>query len=89
MAVGLGYNKHLHHLILKDQIFEYPIIDYYSTLSGKEVKLTLHWEHMPVIGPILKHSVELGKVNLPTTMNKPHTMMIESEYHYEDLDQIN
>lgn len=34
--------------------FEYPIIDTFKTLEGKEVTLELHWEHMPVVGPILK-----------------------------------
>ena len=34
--------------------FEYPLVDYYKSLPNKEVKFILHWEHMPVIGPILK-----------------------------------
>ena len=36
------------------KMFEYPIIDNFNTLGGKDVTLELNWEHMPVIGPILK-----------------------------------
>ena len=41
---------------------------------------------MPVIGPILKHNTELGKHILPDKISKPHKIVIESEFHYEDLE---
>jgi hypothetical protein len=34
--------------------FEYPIVDNFKSLQGKEIEFTLNWEHMPVVGPILK-----------------------------------
>ena len=72
--------------MLKDQYFEYPIIDYYKSLAGKEVKYTLNYEHMPVIGPIIKYSLPLGSNNIPTSENKPHIKeIIMSEKHYEDI----
>lgn len=77
--------KDLHHVILKDQIFEYPLIDHFKSLSNKEVIITLHWEHMPIIGPILKNQKELKRITLPSETNKPHQIVIETEYHYEDL----
>ena len=44
------------HIIKQDKIkFKYPIIDKFFNLSEKSLFLKLHWEHMPVIGPIHKH----------------------------------
>lgn len=43
------------HKVKLDNIqFEYPIVDHFNTLPGKEVEFRLNWEHMPVVGPILK-----------------------------------
>ena len=74
-----------YHLNINEELFEYPIVDAYSTLGGKEVLIKLHWEHMPVIGPILKYEHILGAVNIPETQNKPLSSVVESEYHYYDL----
>jgi hypothetical protein len=43
-----------HKVVFDQKMFEYPIVDIFKTLAGKEVQLELNWEHMPVIGPILK-----------------------------------
>lgn len=43
-----------HQIIFNRKSFEYPLIDAYTTLQGKEVTFELHWEHMPVVGPIIK-----------------------------------
>lgn len=74
-------------IILKNQLFEYPLIDAYSSLSGKKVTFRLNWEHMPVIGPILKHSIELGSEFIPKEEVKPIQMIIRSEYNYENLER--
>jgi hypothetical protein len=74
-------------IILKNQLFEYPLIDAYSSLSGKKVTFRLNWEHMPVIGPILKHSIELGSESIPKEEVKPIQMIIRSEYNYENLER--
>jgi hypothetical protein len=50
----LRRNPNTHKVVLDKKMFEYPIVDIFKTLSGKEVILELNWEHMPVIGPILK-----------------------------------
>jgi signal peptidase complex subunit 3 len=65
--------------------FEYPIVDILRTLEGKEVELELNWEHMPVIGPILKHKVSLGKYKLPEKLTKnPSQLIMRREIDYED-----
>ena len=43
-----------HKIVFSNKSFEYPLIDTYTSLQGKEVTFALHWEHMPVIGPIIK-----------------------------------
>jgi hypothetical protein len=43
-----------HKVKINNEKFEYPIIDHFNTLAGKEVEFRLNWEHMPVVGPILK-----------------------------------
>jgi hypothetical protein len=42
---------------------------------------------MPVIGPILKHSIELGSEFIPKEEVKPIQMIIRSEYNYENLER--
>ena len=75
-----------HKLVLKDQYFEYPIVDHYRSLAGKEVKYALNFEHMPVIGPIFKSSLPLGSNSIPTKEKKPNIRnIILSEKHYEDI----
>jgi hypothetical protein len=43
-----------HRVKLNDKAFEYPLVDYYKSLAGKVIEYELNWEHMPVVGPILK-----------------------------------
>ena len=43
-----------HQIVFSKKSFEYPLIDTYKTLEGQDVTFELHWEHMPVVGPILK-----------------------------------
>jgi hypothetical protein len=43
-----------HQIVFSNKSFEYPLIDTYTSLQGKEVTFELHWEHMPVVGPIIK-----------------------------------
>jgi signal peptidase complex subunit 3 len=52
--IMLRTNTKSHMVSLKRRSFEYPLVDVYKTLEGKEVVFELHWEHMPVVGPILK-----------------------------------
>ncbi len=52
--IMLRNNSHSHHVNLVKKSFEYPIVDIFKTLAGKDVTFELNWEHMPVIGPILK-----------------------------------
>ena len=74
------------HIIKEDNIhFRYPLIDKFYTLSEKDVYLELHWEHMPVFGPILKHSVPLGNYQLRKNGTIPTKREIFSEYDYSDI----
>ena len=57
----------------------------YNSLSNKDIYLELHWEHMPVIGPILKHSVPLGNFKLRQDGTIPTKREIISEYDYSDI----
>jgi hypothetical protein len=43
-----------HKVKFANKSFEYPMVDYYKSLTRKEVTFDLHWEQMPVVGPILK-----------------------------------
>ncbi len=52
--IMLRPNKDSHKIVFDNKTFEYPLIDTYRTLEGKDVIFELHWEHMPVVGPILK-----------------------------------
>ena len=74
------------HIIKEDNVhLRYPLIDKFYTLSEKEVYLELHWEHMPVFGPILKHSVPLGNYQLRKNGTIPTKREIISEYDYSDI----
>ena len=74
------------HVIKEDNVhLRYPFIDKFYTLSEKEVFLELHWEHMPVFGPILKHSVPLGNYRLRKNGTIPTKREIISEYDYSDM----
>lgn len=74
-----------YHVVLENQLFEYPIIDNYQGLKGKEVKIELNWEHMPVVGPILKFSKPLARITLPTYTRIPNEQHIRTEYHYYEI----
>ncbi len=52
--IMLRPKKESHQIVFSKKSFEYPITDAYKSLEGKEVTFELHWEHMPVVGPILK-----------------------------------
>jgi hypothetical protein len=43
-----------HKVKINNEKFEYPMVDHFNTLAGKDVEFRLNWEHMPVVGPILK-----------------------------------
>lgn len=74
-----------HKISFDKKSFEYPLIDTFKTLQGKEVELELNWEHMPVIGPILKHKISLGKYTLPEKATQlPNQMIMRREIDYED-----
>ena len=74
------------HVIEEDNVhLRYPLFDKYSSLSEKDVYLELHWEHMPVFGPILKFSLPLGNYKLRKDMTNPVRKEIISEYDYSDL----
>ena len=74
------------HIIKEDNVhLRYPLIDKFYTLSEKEVYLELHWEHIPVFGPILKHSVPLGNYQLRKNGTIPTKREIISEYDYSDI----
>lgn len=74
-----------HRVTFNKKSFEYPIVDSYKSLLGKEVELELNWEHMPVVGPIIKHKISLGKYTLPETLTKmPGQYILRREIDYED-----
>ena len=52
--IMLRSNSNSHKVVFDQKMFEYPLIDAFNSLPGKEVTLELNWEHMPVVGPILK-----------------------------------
>jgi hypothetical protein len=43
-----------HKISISNEKFEYPMVDHFNSLPGKEIEFRLNWEHMPVVGPILK-----------------------------------
>ena len=76
------------HIIKQDNVnLRYPLIDKFFNLSEKVVYLELHWEHMPVFGPILKHSVPLGNYKLRENHTIPSRRELISEYDYSDLNK--
>ena len=77
------------HIIKQDKIkFKYPIIDKFFNLSEKSLFLKLHWEHMPVIGPIHKHWISLGNYRIRKNFTYPTKNEIFYEYEYTDLESI-
>ena len=76
------------HTIQQDNLhLRYPLIDKFSALSGKDVYLELHWEHMPVFGPILKFSKPLGNYKITTNLTIPSKKEFISEYDYSDINK--
>ena len=74
-----------HHVIFNNKDIEYPLIGANFDLAGKNVTLELHWEHMPVVGPILKKKVYLQNVILPKQVaGKVQKIIEQSEVEYED-----
>ena len=74
-----------HHVVFSKKDIEYPLVDVNFDLAGKNVTLELHWEHMPVVGPILKKKVYLENVVLPKEVSAKVPKIIEqSEVEYED-----
>lgn len=73
-----------HSINKAKEYLKYPLIDKKHGLLGKEVYLELHWEHMPVIGPILKFKKPLGNFNLLNHENIPGRRDIIREYDYSD-----
>ena len=73
------------HIMKEDKVhLRYPFIDKFSSLSEKDVYLELHWEHMPVVGPILKHALPLGNFKLRNETTVPSRRELVSEYDYYD-----
>jgi len=71
------------HTIKKDNILlRYPLFDKYNSLAGKDIYLELHWEHMPVFGPIHKHALPLGNYQIIKNSTIPTKKEIISEYDY-------
>ena len=66
----------------------YPLTDKFNSLSEKEVYIELHWEHMPVFGPILKHSIPLGNFRLRKDATIPNKRELISEYDYSDINKF-
>lgn len=71
-----------HQVVLKNETAEYPLIDANKNLNGKQVELVLHWEHMPVIGPILKKSIPLINVTLLNSTTSVIQKTTRREYDY-------
>ena len=78
-------NVDSHHFINEKQLLEYPLISKNFDLSNKDIYLELHWEHMPVFGPILKKSIPLGNYKVRKDKTKPTKREIEREVGYDDL----
>ncbi len=73
-----------HMVKVNKRPFEYPIVDVYRSLAGKEVAFELHWEHMPVVGPILKYKIPLSTAILPTETSQPTKLQKNREIDYEE-----
>ena len=77
------------HTIKQDNLhLRYPLIDKFSSLSEKDVYIELHWEHMPVFGPILKFSMPLGNFKLRKDTTIPSKKELISEYDYSDINKF-
>ena len=77
------------HTIKQDNLhLRYPLIDKFSSLSEKDVYIELHWEHMPVFGPILKFSMPLGNFKLRKDTTIPSKKELISEYDYSDINRF-
>ena len=77
------------HTIKEDNLhLRYPLIDKFSSLSEKDVYIELHWEHMPVFGPILKFSIPLGNFKLRKDTTIPSKKELISEYDYSDINKF-
>ena len=48
-----------------NQEAEYPMTDMYKRLRGQEVTFKVVAEHMPIVGPIIRHLIHKQKVRLP------------------------
>jgi len=76
-------NNTKYHWKVKHRLFEYPLIDSYLNLADTAVEYKLHWEHMPVVGPILKHSILIGNYFIPSKPIKPIDLeYAKKEYGY-------
>ena len=77
------------HNIKQDKVkFKYPIIDKFLNLSEKNLFLKLHWEHMPVIGPIHKHWIPLGNYKVRKNFTIPTKNDVFYEYEYAEIESI-
>jgi len=73
------------YIIKQDKIkLKYPLIDKYFNLSKKSLYFKLHWEHMPVIGPIHKHFVPLGNFEVRKDFTNSKISDYANEYDYTD-----
>ena len=73
------------YVIKQDKIkLKYPLIDKYFNLSKKNLYFKLHWEHMPVIGPIHKHFIPLGNFKVRQNLTNPKINDYVNEYHYNN-----
>lgn len=74
-----------HRVKLNNESLEYPMIDANKNLMGKSIELVLHWEHMPVVGAIIKRSEPLAVNSFPSSkITNPPFIIIEREYDYVD-----
>ena len=77
------------HIIKQDKIkLKYPIIDKYFNLSRKNIYFRLHWEHMPVVGPIHKHWLPLGNYKIRQNFTIPSKNDVFYELEYADKELI-
>mgnify|MGYP002623812331 FL=1 len=76
-------DKPLTHVVKEEKLhLRYPLFDKYNSLGDKEIFLELHWEHMPVVGPILKHKIPLGNYKIINETVVPSKKEMLSEYDY-------
>ena len=63
--------------------FDYPLVDLDRKLHEKTIKYKLKWEHMPVVGPILKGEISLTEARLSLTKEQPvKRNMLQDHYEY-------